>query len=167
MSRVQIRFAGEKDAALILEFIKELAVFEGMDDQVAATEEDIRVSLFERKQAEVIIGEVDGVPTAFALFFHNYSTFLGKATLFLEDLFVRERYRGGGIGTAMLQRLSQIAVERGCGRLDWLVLDDNTASAVFYQKYGASALTDRRVYRFDGGNLTAFAEKKLLSGGDI
>jgi GNAT superfamily N-acetyltransferase len=167
MSRVQIRFSEKKDAALILEFIKELAVLEGMDDQVAATEEDILVSLFERKQAGVIIGEVDGTPAAFALFFHNYSTFLGKANLFLEDLFVRERYRGGGVGTAMLQRLAQIAVARGCGRLDWLVLDDNTAGVVFYQKHGASALTDRRVYRLDGEKLTAFAENKLLSGGDI
>jgi GNAT superfamily N-acetyltransferase len=161
MSSLRIRYAEEKDAALILCFVKELAVFERMDDQVTATESDIRVSLFEQKQAEVIIGEVDGAPAAFALFFHNYSTFLGKANLFLEDLFVRESYRGSGTGTAMLQRLAQIAVERGCGRLDWLVLDDNTDGAVFYKKHGANALTDRRVFRLDGDRLTAFAVTKI------
>jgi len=161
MNKLHIRYAKEKDAALILSFIKELAVFEGMDDQVVAGESDIRVSLFERKQAEVIIGEVDGTPAAFALFFHNYSTFLGKANLFLEDLFVREPYRGGGTGTAMLQRLAQIAVERGCERLDWLVLDDNTDGAAFYKKHGAGALSDRRVFRLDGNRLTAFAASKL------
>jgi GNAT superfamily N-acetyltransferase len=160
MSGLSIRYAEEADSALILNFITELAVFEGMGDKVAATEEDIRVSLFERKQAEVIIAEADGSPAAFALFFANYSTFLGKANLFLDDLFVRESYRGNGIGTALLQRLARIAVERGCGRLDWLVLDDNADGAAFYRKQGAAALTDRRVYRLDGGNLIAFAAGK-------
>jgi GNAT superfamily N-acetyltransferase len=134
MSGVCIRFAEEKDAQSILDFIGELAVFEGMGNQLVATEEDIRVSLFERGQAEVIIGEVDSRPAAFALFFHNYSTFLGKANLFLEDLFVREAYRGIGIGSEMLQKLAQIAVERGCGRLDWLVLDDNRNGGDFLSK---------------------------------
>ena len=167
MSGIKIRYAEEKDAALILDFIRELAEFEGMGDQVTATEADIRVSLFERKQAEAIIGDVDSAPAAFALFFHNYSTFLGKANLFLEDLFVRETYRGGGIGTAMLRRLAEIAVERGCGRLDWIVLDDNMDGAAFYRKYGAAALDDRRVYRLDGENLAVFAANKFSSEGAV
>ena len=118
-------------------------------------------SLFDKKQAQVIIGEVNGIPAAFALFFHSYSTFLGKANLFLEDLFVREPYRGQKIGTAMLRRLAQIAVEQGCGRLDWLVLDDNLPGGAFYQKHGARPLSDRRVYRLDGEALTALAANKL------
>ncbi|MDR2044228.1 MAG: GNAT family N-acetyltransferase [Clostridium sp.] len=158
MRSLHIRYAEEADAALILHFIKELAAWEGMGDQVAATEADIRSSLFGRRQAEAIIGEADGNPAAFALFFHSYSTFLGKANLFLEDLFVRKPYRGGGIGTAMLQRLAQIAAGRGCGRLDWLVLDDNADGAAFYRKHGATALTDRRIYRLEAERLTAFAE---------
>lgn len=161
MSSLYIRCAEKKDAALILSFIKELAAFEGMGDQVSAAETDIRTSLFEQRQAEVIIAEIDGNPAAFALFFHNYSTLSGKANLFLEDLFVREPYRGGGIGTAMLQRLAQIAMERGCGRLDWLVLDNNADGAAFYKKQGARALTDRRVFRLDSDRLTAFAANKL------
>ncbi len=146
---MNIRFADEKDAALVLEFIRELAVFENMGDLVLATEADIKTSLFELKQAEVIIAEVDGEAAAFALFFHNYSTFWGRANLFLEDLFVREPYRGKGTGTAMLQKLAQIAAERGCKRLDWFVLDDNEKGAAFYRKFGAKALLDRRVYRLD------------------
>jgi GNAT superfamily N-acetyltransferase len=157
MNSLHIRYAEEADAALILNFITELAVFEEMGGEVTATEEDIRVSLFQRRQAEALIAEVSGSPAAFALFFTSYSTFLGKANLFLDDLFVRESYRGNGIGTALLQRLARIAVERGCGRLDWLVLDDNTDGAAFYRKQGAAALTDRRVYRLDGENLIAFA----------
>jgi GNAT superfamily N-acetyltransferase len=161
MSKPHIRYAPEKDAALILDFIRELAEFENMGGQVAATEADIRVSLFEKGQAGVIIAELDGLPAAFALFFHSYSTFLGRASLFLEDLFVREAFRGNGIGTAMLRRLAQIAAERGCGRLDWLVLDDNAGGAAFYRKHGAAALTDRRVYRLDGERLNGLAAGKL------
>lgn len=165
MSKLTIRTADERDVDLILDFITELAIYEGMGGQVTASTADIRTSLFERKQAEVIIGEVDGIPAAFALFFHNYSTFLGMANLFLEDLFVRERYRGSGLGTAMLRKLAQITQERGCGRLDWLVLDDNAKGAAFYHKHGAAALTDRRVFRLDGKRLKAFANHKSLETG--
>jgi GNAT superfamily N-acetyltransferase len=167
VSALRIRRAEEADAALILDFIAELAAFEGLGDQVIATEEDIRVSLFEAGQAEVLIGELDGNSAAFALFFRSYSTFLGKACLFLEDLFVREAYRGGGIGTAMLRSLARIAADRGCGRLDWLVLDDNADGAAFYRKHGAIALHDRRVYRLDGERLIAFASEKFSLGGTI
>ncbi|MDR2610102.1 MAG: GNAT family N-acetyltransferase [Clostridiales Family XIII bacterium] len=164
MSAVTIRYATEADTALILDFIRELAVFEGMGDEVVATETDLHVSLFERGQAEVIIAETGGEPVAFALFFQSYSTFLGKANLFLDDLFVREPFRGVGIGTAMLRRLARIAVERKCGRLDWLVLDGNADGAAFYKKQGAAALTDRRVYRLDGEGLAAFAAGESGTG---
>lgn len=157
---LHIRFAEAKDAALILEFIRELAVFEGMADQIKASAGDIRVSLFEKRQAEAIIGEVEGKPAAFALFFHNYSTFLGKANLFLEDFFVREEYRGKGIGKAMLRRLAGIAVERGCERLDWLCLDENRAGKAFYQRLGAQALDDRRVFRISGQRLADFVKSE-------
>jgi GNAT superfamily N-acetyltransferase len=167
MRELQMRYAKEKDAALILAFIRELAEFENMAALVAATEEDIRLSLFGKKQAEVIIGEIDGIPAAFALFFHSYSTFSGGANLFLEDLFVREPFRGCGTGTNMLRHLARIAVERGCKRLDWLVLDDNAGGAAFYRKHGAIALTDRRVYRLDAERLTGFAANEHSFGGIV
>lgn len=126
-----IRPAGESDAALLLSLIRELAVCEKLDDQITANEEDIRVSLFEKKQAEAIIGEANGRQSAFALFFHNYSTFLGKANLYLEDLFVKEEFRGRGVGKAMLRYLAAIDVERGCERLDWLCLDRNRSTGGF------------------------------------
>lgn len=155
-----IRFAEEKDAALILKFIQDLATFEKLDHEITADEEDIRISLFERKQAEVIIGEVNGRPAAFALFFHNYSTFLGKANLYLEDLFVKTEYRGKGFGKAMLRRLAEIAVARGCERLDWLCLDWNRSAVAFYQRLGAQIIDDRRVLRISGDRLAAFAESE-------
>lgn len=158
---LHIRIAEAQDTALILEFIRELAAFEGMADQVAATAGDIRVSLFERQQAEVIIGEMDGSPAAFALFFHNYSTFLGKANLYLEDLFVREEYRGRGVGKAMLRRLARIAVERGGERLDWLCLDGNDPAIDFYRRLGAEVLNDRRVFRISGNQLAAYAKSEI------
>ncbi len=157
-----IRFANEKDAALILALIRELAVFERLEDQITATLEDICVSLFEKRQAEVIIGEVNGEPAAFALFFHNYSTFLGKANLFLEDLFVKEEYRGNGFGKAMLRHLAEIAVERGCERLDWLCLDWNSPAIAFYQGVGAIILDDRRVFRISGDRLADFAKSESV-----
>ncbi len=158
---LHIRFAKAQDTALILEFIRELAAFEGMADQVTATAGDIRVSLFERQQAEVVIGEIGGSPAAFALFFHNYSTFLGKANLYLEDLFVREEYRGQGVGKAMLRWLARIAVERGGERLDWLCLDGNDPAIDFYRRLGAEVLNDRRVFRISGNRLAAFAKSKI------
>lgn len=157
-----IRFAREEDAALILEFIRQLAVFEKLEDQITASVEDIRVSLFEKRQAEVIIAEVRGEPAAFALFFHNYSTFLGKANLFLEDLFVKEEYRGNGLGEAMLRRLAEIAVERGCERLDWLCLDWNHPAIAFYQRVGAVILADRRVFRISGDRLADFTKSESV-----
>ncbi|MDO9629048.1 MAG: GNAT family N-acetyltransferase [Acholeplasmataceae bacterium] len=142
-----IRYAEEKDVKLILGFITSLAVYEHMEDQVTATEEKLLESIFKQKRAEVIIGEENDVPVCFALFYHNYSTFLGKANLFLEDLFVNEDKRGLGYGKMMLSCLASIAVERNCSRLDWWCLDWNQPSIDFYKSLGASHLKEWNIFR--------------------
>ncbi|MDR3295058.1 MAG: GNAT family N-acetyltransferase [Clostridiales Family XIII bacterium] len=157
-SNFTIREAAIADCPLILEFIRALARYEDMAGQVAATEETLRESLFRKKQAEAIIGEEDGVPAAFALFFHNFSTFLGKANLYLEDLYVKEAYRGRGYGERMLRRLGTIAAERDCGRLDWWCLDWNENSIAFYKKMGAVAMDEWTVYRMEGEALRRLAD---------
>lgn len=154
-----IRFARREDAALILRFIRELAAYEKMADEVEATEELLVEWIFEKRKAEVLIGEEGGEPTGFALFFHNFSTFLGRAGIYLEDLYVREEFRGRGWGTAFLKRLAEIAVERGCGRLEWWCLDWNEPSIGFYRSLGAEAMDDWTVYRIAGERLHALAEK--------
>lgn len=156
---LKIRMAEEEDTPLILEFIKALADYEGMLDEVVATEELLRVTLFEKKQAEVIFAEYKGEPVGFALFFHNFSTFLGKANLYLEDLFVRPEARGRGAGKALLACLARIAVERDCGRLEWWCLDWNEPSIRFYKEMGAKPMDDWTVYRVDGEALPALAER--------
>ncbi len=152
-----IRFANENDSALILRFIRGLAEYEKLADEVTATEEVLRDSLFVRRQAEVIIGELKGEPVAFALFFHNFSTFLGKANLYLEDLFVDDSCRGMGLGKVMFSCLARIAVERGCERLDWWCLDWNEPSIAFYRSMGARPMSDWTVYRVDGKGLQELA----------
>ena len=149
----QIRQANESDVSLILKFIKELADYEGLLHEVVATEEILMESLFEKKQAEVIIGEYNGKPAGFSLFFHNFSTFLGKANLYLEDLYVDPAFRGKGLGKTMLACLGTIAVERGCGRLDWWCLDWNRPNIDFYRSLGAQPMSDWTVYRIDGQTL--------------
>ena len=145
----QIRFATEKDTKLILKFIKELAEYEKLLGEVVATEEILYNSLFIKKQAEVIIGEYDGKPVGFALFFHNFSTFLGKANLYLEDLYVQPQMRGLGLGKSLFSALARIAIERGCGRLDWWCLDWNEPSIKFYKKMGAIPMDEWTVYRVE------------------
>lgn len=152
----QIRFATEKDVATILYFIKELAIYEKMLDEVFATEESLRQSIFEQRQAEVLLLEVAGEAAGFALFFNNYSTFQGKAGLYLEDIFVSEEYRGSGYGKALFQKVAQIAVERGCGRMDWTVLDWNEPSIQFYQAHGAIPMDEWTVHRLTGEALEKF-----------
>lgn len=144
---LKLRFAEEKDAALILEFIKGLASYEKMLDCVTATEEILVDSIFRRKMAEVIIGELEGEPVSFALFFHNFSTFLGRPGIYLEDLFVKPEMRGKGIGKLMLSYLARLAVERNCGRLEWWCLDWNTPSIEFYKQMGAVPMDEWTVYR--------------------
>lgn len=148
-----IRFAREGDCERILRFIRALAEYEKMADQVVATAEGLRETLFVKRQAEVIIGEYRGEAVAFALFFHNYSTFLGKAGLYLEDLFVEPSHRGLGIGRAMFIELARIAVNRGCERLDWWCLDWNERSIRFYEQMGAEAMDEWTVYRLNKGAL--------------
>lgn len=155
----RIRPAEEADCPLILDFILALAAYENMENEVVATVEGLHESLFQRRQAEVMIGEYEGKPVAFALFFHNYSTFLGKANLYLEDLFVQEAYRGRGFGKAMFRELAAIAVARGCERLDWWCLDWNENSIAFYKRMGAVAMSDWTVYRLGGEALQLLARR--------
>lgn len=155
----RIRFAEEKDTAVIFNFIKELADYENLLDEVAATEEILKESLFDKKAAEVIIGEYEGRPVSFALFFHNFSTFLGQAGIYLEDLFVKPEMRGKGIGKIMLSFLAKLAAERNCGRLEWWVLDWNEPSIKFYKKMGAVPMDEWTVYRVTGQNLKALAQE--------
>ena len=153
-----IRPAEEKDCGIILDFIRGLAEYERMSDQVVATEELLREWIFEKKKAEVLIACEGEKPVGFALFFHNFSTFLGRAGIYLEDLFVFPEYRGRGYGRALLKRLAQITVERGCGRLEWACLDWNKPSIDFYLSLGAVAMEEWTVYRLTGDTLNAMAE---------
>ena len=160
MSRLEFRRAEEKDAALILRFIRELAAYEKLSDQVVATEPLLREWIFEKKKAEVLFPLENGVEVGFALFFHNFSTFLGRAGLYLEDLYLSPEYRGKGYGKATLQKLAQIAVERGCGRLEWSCLDWNQPSIDFYLSLGAVPMEEWTVYRLTGDTLTQMAAQQ-------
>lgn len=153
-----IRLATEKDTALILNFIEQLAEYEKLRHEVTATEEILRDSIFNKKQAEVVIGEYHGQPVGFALYFHNFSTFLGKANLYLEDLFVLPEMRGKGFGKGLLAYMAKIAYERDCGRLDWACLDWNEPSIVFYKEMGAIPMDDWTVYRVQGETLKKLAD---------
>lgn len=155
---VTIRAARPADVPLVLAFIRELAVYERLEDQVVATEADIATGLFgARPYAEVLLGCLGGEPVGFALFFHNFSTFLGKPGLYLEDLFVRPAARGAGVGRELLARLARLAIERGCGRLDWAVLDWNEPSIGFYRSLGAATLDDWTTFRLSGDALARLA----------
>jgi len=152
------RFAAPSDGALILSFIRQLAEYERMSGDVYATEELLGEWLFERRIAEVIFAVADGEEVGFALFFHNFSTFLGKAGIYLEDLFIKPEHRRRGYGKAMLRRLAGIAVERGCGRLEWACLDWNAPSIAFYKSLGARALDEWTIYRIAGDTLANLAK---------
>ncbi len=154
------RYATEADSALILQFIKDLAEYEKLLDQVVASEELLRDWLFEKKKAEVLFAEADGTEVGFALFFHNFSTFLGRSGIYLEDLYVKPEHRGRGYGKAILKRLAQIALERGCGRLEWWCLDWNQASIDFYLSLGAEPMKDWTVYRMAGDTLADLADEQ-------
>ena len=152
------RKARREDTPLILQFIKELADYEKMLDQVVADEATLEHWLFDKEKAEVIFALEEGREVGFALFFHNFSTFLGRAGIYLEDLFVLPEERGHGYGKALLKHLAHIAVERGCGRLEWWCLDWNKPSIDFYRALGAEPMDDWTVYRLAGPTLTALAE---------
>lgn len=152
------RYACKDDAGLILDFIKSLASYEKMADEVVATEELLKEWIFEKKKAEVIFLMEDEKEVGFALFFHNFSTFLGRSGIYLEDLFVKPEYRGKGYGRAILKKLASIAVERGCGRLEWWCLDWNEPSINFYLSLGAEPMDEWTTYRIAGDTLVKLAE---------
>ena len=142
----------------MLQMVRALARYEKMEDQVVATEDLLREWIFEKKKAEVLFATEDGREVGFALFFHHFSTFLGRAGIYLEDLYVMPEYRGKGHGKALLKRLAQITLERGCGRLDWQCLDWNERSIAFYRSLGAEALDDWTGYRLSGKTLEEMAK---------
>jgi GNAT superfamily N-acetyltransferase len=153
-----ITIATEGDAPHILTFIKALAEYERLADSVVATEEGLRATLFgPRPYAECVIARWNGEPAGFALFFHNYSTFLGRPGVYLEDLFVKPEFRGKSVGRSLLQYLAKVAVERNCGRLEWSVLDWNASAIGFYKSLGAEPLEDWTIFRVKGEALARLA----------
>ena len=157
MKDFKIRFAERKDTFLILNFIKELAEYENMSDEVIATVALLEENIFNQHKCEVIIGEYRDLPVAFALFFHNFSTFLGRPGIFLEDLFVKPEYRGLGVGSIFLAFLARLTIERGCGRLEWNCLDWNEPSIQFYRKMGSVPMDSWTTYRVHNEALQALA----------
>jgi GNAT superfamily N-acetyltransferase len=159
-----IRQATERDVPLILSFIRQLADYERLSHEAVATEQTLRESLFgARRSAEVLLGYADSKPVAFAVFFHNFSTFLGKPGLYLEDLFVVPEMRGKGFGRSMLVELARIARERGCGRFEWAVLDWNESAISFYKNLGAAAMDEWTIFRVTGEALQRLADTTVNS----
>ena len=157
---VRLRAATRDDVPVIAELIRGLARYEKLEDQVQMTEELLAAGLFgERPYAEVVLAEEDGIALGFALFFHNFSTFLGRPGIYLEDLFVLPEHRGLGIGRMLLAHLARLAVERGCGRLEWAVLDWNRDAIGFYESLGARPNSEWTVYRLTGEALTGLARQ--------
>ncbi|WP_240126478.1 GNAT family N-acetyltransferase [Thermomonas alba] len=160
---LSIRPATAGDVPLIHQLIVELAEYEQLAHAVVATEADLHAQLFgERPAAEVLIGEVNGEAAGFALFFHNFSTFLGKRGLYLEDLYVRPAFRGAGLGRHLMAALARIAVQRGCGRFEWSVLDWNQPAIAFYRRLGATGMDEWTVQRLEGAALHALAARDEL-----
>lgn len=152
------RWAQREDTRLVLQFIRELADYEKLLNEVVADEKTLEEWMFDKEKAEVIFAVVEGEEIGFALFFHNFSTFLGRAGIYLEDLYVKPEYRGKGYGKAILKKLAAIAVERKCGRLEWWCLDWNQPSIDFYLSLGAEPMSDWTVYRIAGDTLANLAE---------
>ena len=160
---LSIRPASADDVPLIRQLIAELADYEKLAHAVVATEADLRAQLFgAHPAAEVLIGEVDGEPAGFALFFHTFSTFLGKRGLYLEDLFVRPAFRGAGLGRHLMAALARIALQRDCGRFEWSVLDWNQPAIAFYRRLGATGMDEWTVQRLEGAALHALAARDEL-----
>ena len=156
----RIRPAREDEAGLVYDFICKIAEYEKMLDQVEATEESVYQTMFVNKDAEVVFAEEDGKVIGFALFFHNYSTFVGHKGLYLEDLFVLPEKRGKGYGKALLKYLANVAVERGCGRMEWVCLNWNAPSIAFYKSIGAIPMDEWTIYRLTASRLREFAAEK-------
>ena len=158
MTNCTFRTAVPGDEVLILDFIRQLAVYERLEDQVVATPELLTEWIFEKQKAEVVFAEADGQAVGFTLFFHNFSTFLGRSGLYLEDLFVKTEYRGKGYGKGLLRQLARIALERGCGRMEWWCLDWNQPSIDFYRSLDAAPMSEWPTYRLTGDTLRKMAE---------
>ena len=158
-TELKLRYAERKDITLILDFIRKLAEYEKMTDEVIADEKTLEEWIFTRQKAEVILASVEEKTIGFALFFHNFSTFLGRAGLYLEDLFILPEYRGKGYGKALLKHLASIAVERSCGRMEWSCLNWNEPSIRFYLSLGAKPMSEWTTYRLDAKTLRNLAEK--------
>lgn len=158
MGEVTFRQAKAGDEALVLEFIRGIAQYEKMLDEVVATEESIREWMVEKKMVEVIFAEAEGDTVGFALYFQNFSTFVGRAGLYLEDIFVKPQYRKKGYGKAIFKKLAQIAVERGCQRFEWVCLDWNQPSIDFYRSMGAVPMDQWTIYRLSGDAIKKAAE---------
>lgn len=159
MGDFSIRFAARWDIPAVLGFIRALAAYENMEDQVIANEALLETWIFEKKRAEVLLAFEGEKPVGFALFFHNFSTWLGRAGIYLEDLFVLPEYRGKGYGKLLLKRLARIAVQRGCGRLEWACLDWNEPAIAFYKAVGAAPLDEWTTYRVTGDALLSLASR--------
>jgi len=157
--QLSFRFADPDDCETILSLVMELAKYENLENEVVATPELFNEWLFEKKKAEVIFAEYDGETAGMALFFHNFSTFLGRAGIYLEDLYVKPEFRKKGIGKALLKKLAAIAVERGCGRLEWWCLDWNKPSIDFYCSLGAIPMDEWTTYRITGDTLVEMAKE--------
>lgn len=158
MEKIKYRYAEENDTGLILDFIKGLAQYEKMSDEVVATEALLKEWIFEKKKAEVIFALEGDIEVGFALFFHNFSTFLGRGGIYLEDLYVKPEYRSKGYGKGLLKILASIATERNCGRLEWSCLDWNKPSIDFYLSLGATPMQEWTVYRVTGDTLFELAK---------
>ena len=159
MNKKSIRKATKKDIPLILDFIKKLAEYEKMSNQVVATEKLLKEWIFDKKKAQVIFALEDGKAVGFALYFYNFSTFLGRAGIYLEDLFVLPKFRGKGYGKLLLKMLAREAHEKGMGRLEWSCLDWNAPSIEFYESLGAKMMKEWKVFRLTGENLTDLAKQ--------
>ncbi|AUJ51009.1 GNAT family acetyltransferase [Brachyspira hyodysenteriae] len=155
--KFSIRFATVEDIPTIMRFIKELAVYESLEHELNLTEESLKENIFDKKKAEVVIAFEDDVPVGHAVFFETFSTFVGRHGLYLDDLYVNEKYRGFGYGKKLFEEVAKIALSRNCGRLEWQCLDWNKSSIDFYLSTGAEMVKDARVYR-----LTNDALKKIL-----
>ena len=150
------RRAERQDTPLVLSFIRKIADYEGLLNEVSATVESLEYWLFDEKKADVVFACVDGKEIGFALYFYNFSTFVGKAGIYLEDIFVDKEYRGNGYGKALFKYVASIAVRRGCGRMDWCCLDWNEPSIRFYKSMGAIPMDEWTIYRLQGEALQKF-----------
>ena len=161
-AEIQFRFAVREDIRLVFKFIKDLAAYENLSDKVVVTEAILDDWLFAQQKAEVVFCELAGKPIGFTLFFYNFSTFLGQSGLFLEDLYIEPEWRGRGYGKAIFVKLAEIALERGCGRLDWWCLNWNQPSRDFYESIGAQHLEEWRIYRLPKESFLTLLPQKSI-----